>query len=291
MNDLEMYLLKEAKYTPFTPTHFKVNAPSIPKPQFTPIGVSGVNDAPVRTYDRDKEFQMWRDWKASGESPAKLDPIMREMRGIVQQTVNTYSAADIDDKFVRAEAEKKVVEALQDYDPSKGAKLSTHVLGRQKRVGRFVKNHQNFARVVESRAANWSEYQEARKELTEANGRDPSREELSVLMSKKLKAKGMKRWKISASEAGRYMAEDRRDLVHTGLDQDSFVTMPTQDRLVLKMVEEELTPEERAVYERLFGLNGAPKQGPGQIARALKIHPSKVSRLSATIAKKVEAYY
>lgn len=295
MNELEAYLLKEAKYTPFSPstpkTQFKVRGPSISPPKLAPIGVMGATSTPVRKYSREREYEMWQEWKSSGEDPAKLAPLMDSMGGIVQQTVNTYSAADIDDRFVKAEAEKKVYEALKSYDPSLNTKLSTHVINRQKRVGRFVKNHQNFARVVENRAANWADYQEARKEITEATGRDPSREELSVALSNKLKAKGVKKWKVSAAEAGRYMAEDRRDLVHTGLDQDSFVTMPTQDRLVIKMVEEELTPEERAVYERLLGLNGAPKQGPGEIARALKIHPSKVSRLSASIGKKVEAYY
>lgn len=293
MNSLEEFLLKEAKYTPYTPTPtFKVKAFTLPKPQFTPVGLSAATPTQGPTgYDRNAEYAMWSDWKNSGEDPQKLEPLMKAMGGIVQRTVSTYSAADIDDNFVKAEAEKKVLEALKDYDPSKGAKLSTHVLNRQKRVGRFVKNHQNFARVVEGRAANWSEYQEARKELQDAKGRDPTREELAVLLSRKLKAKGKKKWKVSAKEAGRYMAEDRRDLVHSGLDQDSFVTMPTHDRLVLKMVEDELTPEERAVYERMFGLNGAPKQGPGEIAKALRIHPSKVSRLSASIAKKVDRYY
>ena len=294
MNGLEAYLFKESRYTPFHPNispKFKVNSPSLPPLQQTPIGIMGATSAPVQKYNREREYEMWQDWKSSGEDPAKLEPLMDAMQGIVHQTVNTYSAADIDDRFVKAEAEKKVYEALKSYDPSKNAKLSTHVINRQKRVGRFVKNHQNFARVVENRAANWADYQEARKELTDKNGRDPSREELAASLSFKLKAKGVKKWRVSAAEAGRYMAEDRRDLVHTGLDKDSFVTMPTQDRLVIKMVEEELTPEERAVYERLLGLNGVTKQGPGQIAKSLRIHPSKVSRLSASIAKKVEAYY
>jgi DNA-directed RNA polymerase specialized sigma subunit len=290
MNELEAFLLKEANFRPTMPT-FRVNASTLPKPSFAPIGVSYNTVTPISSYDKDRELQMWQDWKNSGEDPTKLEPIMSSMRGIIKKTVHTYSAADIDSKFVEAEAEKHFIDGLKSYDPNSGAKLSTHLINRQKRTGRFVKNHQNFARVVENRAANWSEYQESRKFLTEKKGRDPSREELSREMSDRLKSKGVKKWRISAAEAGRYMAEDRRDLVQTGLDQDSFVTMPTQDRLVLKMVEEELTPEEKAVYERLLGLNGAPKQGPGEIARALKIHPSKVSRISTSISKKVEAYY
>jgi len=292
MNQLEAFLLKEARFRPMnTAPTFKVNAPTLPKPVLPPIGMSYSTSAPSHAYSADKELQMWHEWKDSGEDPAKLDPLMKSMRGIIKKTVNTYAAADIDSKFVEAEAEIHLIDALRDYNPNGTAKLGTHVYNRQKRTGRFVKNHQNFARVVENRASNWADYQASTKYLKEKKGRDPSREELAREMSARLKKKGSKKWRISAAEAGRYIAEDRRDLVQTGLDQDSFITMPTQDRLVLKMVEEELTPEEKAVYERLLGLNGAPKQNPGQIAKALSIHPSKVSRISSSISKKVEAYY
>jgi DNA-directed RNA polymerase specialized sigma subunit len=192
---------------------------------------------------------------------------------------------DIPPRLIQAEAEKAFIEALKDYNPNMGAKLSTHVINRQRRVDRFVKSHQNLARVVESRAQTWGDYQGARSLLQDQLGRDPTAKELAELMSTRMKKS------VTPREAARYMAEDRRDLVQTGLDQNAFVMMPTQDRLVLKMVEEELTPEERAVYERMFGLNGAPQQKPGEIARSLRIHPSKVSRLSASITKKIEAYY
>ena len=204
---------------------------------------------------------------------------MKSMSKIIGMTRNKFSGVDIPPSMIEAEAKKHMIEAFNDYNPNMGAKLSTHVMNRQKRVGRFVQKHQNLARVVESRAQNWSEYTTARSELTDQLGRDPTASELG------------KRMKVSTREAGRYIAEDRRDLVQTGLDQNAFVSMPTQDRIVLKMVEEELTPEEKAVYERMFGLNGAPRQKPGQIARSLRIHPSKVSRLSASISKKIEAYY
>lgn len=274
MNALDEFLLKDAKFRPFSPT------------TFSPKGLAKKPLAPANiTYDhgagpsQSDEMEMWLDWKKSGKDPQKLEPLMQSMNKIVKSTTHKFSGVDIPPQMVEAEAKKHMIEAFHDYSPNKGAKLSTHVWGRQKRVGRFVQKHQNLARVVESRAQRWGDYTSARDLLQQELGRAPNASELG------------NRMKVSKREAGRFIAEDRRDLVQTGLDQNAFIHTPTQDRIVLKMVEEDLTPEEKAVYERMFGFNGAQKQSPGQIAKSLRLHPSKVSRLSASISKKVEAYY
>jgi DNA-directed RNA polymerase specialized sigma subunit len=287
-NALEEYLLKEAApfrptFTPFQPRPMGVAAPPPPVMSYTAVA-GGPTQA--------DEVLMWQEWKKSGYRPDKLEPLHASMERIIHSAVHRYRGVDIPPQLIRADAERIFIEALKDYDPKKGAKLSTHVTNRlQQRLDRFVKNHQNLARVVESRAQNWSTYQASRSGLQDQLGRDPTKQELAVEMTRRLKGTSKKKNKVTAAEAGRYMAEDRRDLVQTGLDQNAFLNAPTQDRMVLRMVEEELTPEEKAVYERMFGLNGKRAMQPGEIARDLRIHPSKVSRLSASIGKKIEAYY
>jgi len=96
---------------------------------------------------------------------------------------------------------------------------------------------------------------------------------------------------ITPKEAERYMKEDRKDLVQTGLDQNAFEFTPTPDRLVLKMLPAELTKEENVVFARLYGVNGSRRMRPGEIARDLRISNAKVTRLKDKIAKKIEAYY
>jgi DNA-directed RNA polymerase specialized sigma subunit len=275
MNALDEFLLKEAKFRPFTPTTFNPMMGAVKQP-LAPAEIKYDHGSGPSQAD---EIQMWKDWKKSGKDPEKLEPLMKSMNKIVKSTTNKFSGVDIPPQMVEAEAKRHMIEAIHDYNPNQGAKLSTHVYNRQLRVGRFVQKHQNLARVVESRAQRWGEYTTVRDQLTQELGRSPSASEIG------------KKMKVSTREAGRFIAEDRRDLVQTGLDQNAFVHVPTQDRIVLKMVEEDLTPEEKAVYERMFGFNGAPKQSPGQIAKSLRLHPSKVSRLSASISKKVEAYY
>jgi DNA-directed RNA polymerase specialized sigma subunit len=254
--------------------------PAAPMPP-APPGPDIIEGMPLHA----REMEMWKEWKKSGHDPKKLEPLQASLEKIVFRTVSRYRGVDIPPRLIQAEAEKHLIEALKDYNPNSGAKLSTHLINRQMRVDRFVKEHQNLARIVESRAQKWGDYQASKQLLVDELGRDPTSKELSRAMSTRLKRS------VTPAEAERFMREDRRDLVHTGLDETSFENVPTQDRLVIKMVEEELSREEKAVYERLFGLNGAPKQKPGEIARALKMHPSKVSRITAAITKKLEAYY
>lgn len=234
---------------------------------------------------RRNDMELWQEWKSSGYKPTKLKPLQDSMQGLVISTVNKYRGVDISRPILEAEANKHLVEALQTYDPSRGAQLHTHATHRLKRVDRFVKDNQNFGRIVEQRAQKWQDYLTARTLLEQEFGRAPTAVELSKRMSLNM-GRG-----ITPKEAERYMKEDRKDLVNTGLDQNAFEFAPTPDRMILKMVPSELSREENAVFSRLFGVNGSKRMKPGQIAKDLRISNAKVTRLKDKIQLKIEAYY
>lgn len=239
---------------------------------------------------RGNELQLWHQWKNSGYRQQHLQPLVDSMQGVVIHTVRKYkptptTGVDISFNMLKAEANKHLVEALKSYDPRGGASLGTHVFNRMKRVDRFVKENQNFGRVVEQRAQKWGDYMAARSIIETELGRPPTPIELSQKMSLRMGRA------ITPKEAERFMKEDRRDLVQTGLDDNQFTFMPTADRMILKMVPQELTPEENAVFDRVFGMNGSRKMSPGEISKDLRIHPSKVSRLKNTIGQKIEQFY
>jgi DNA-directed RNA polymerase specialized sigma subunit len=234
---------------------------------------------------RQKDLQLWTEWKTSGQKPAKLKPLQDSMQGIVISTVNKYKGVDIARPILKAEANKHLVESFKSYNPNKGAQLHTHAINMMRRVDRFVKDNQNFGRVVEQRAQKWQDYLTAKNLLTQRLGRPPTAIELAQKMSLQM-GRG-----ITPKEAERFMREDRKDLVQTGLDQNAFEFMPTPDRLILKMLPAELTSEENAVFTRLYGINGSRKMRPGEIARDLRISNAKVTRLKDKIAGKIEAYF
>ena len=231
-----------------------------------------------------KEVEMWHAWKASNEHPDMLRPLQASMKNLIAKSVNKYANLEgIPRPLIESEANNHFIQALRTYDPSKAA-LSTHVTTMLNRVDRFVKTYQNAGRIQERRSQGWGSYLSARTSLTEEHGRPPTAIELSEKLTTDLNRS------ITPKEAARFIREDRKDLVESGLTKDAFVTLPTSSRLLLRVLPEELNPEENAVFERLFGINGQRQLKAGQIASELNMHPSKVSRIRNSIETKMKAY-
>ena len=273
MNDLERYLLSDANVDLFK----KASADLMPNLLQTSI------QGGKTVVDKNKEMDLWHKWKASNYDPTYLAPLQEGMKGLIKINVDKWARVNIPRAAIEMEAEKHFIEALKDYDPTKGAALSTHISQRLNRIERFVLSHQNLARIPENRGgAKFGEYKTARTLFRDEYGRDPTAQELSERMSLEYKRA------ITPKEVTMYMKEDRRDL---GIGDDSdFRNEATGDRILLKMLPYELNMEEKQVFERYFGVNGSRKMQPSEISKQLNIHPSKVSRLLASIRAKWEQY-
>ena len=60
---------------------------------------------------------------------------------------------------------------------------------------------------------------------------------------------------------------------------------------VIRLMPYSLDNDEKAVFEYTFGLSGKPALKPGEIAKKMKMSPSRVSRIRAKLATKVGDYY
>jgi len=67
--------------------------------------------------------------------------------------------------------------------------------------------------------------------------------------------------------------------------------MPSRATEILRFIKLELSPEEVLVFEHLTGDGGKAKLSSGQIAKRLKMSPSKVSRIKKRIEETIERYY
>lgn len=274
MRDFEAYLLNGVEKT--------ANADTFMLESLTPR-VAGME--PIVTPEvKKKEIELWEQWKKSSYNPMYLRPLQDSFKNLIFFHVNKWKSVNIPERLIQAEAEKLFIEALKSYDPSKGAALSTHVSYMLARMQRFIVTHQNVGRVVEGRAGKvFGELKVARNLFVEEHGRDPNPQELAEKMSLEYK-RG-----VSVTDAKLFMKEDRRDL-SMGQDEADFSFEAPSNRMLLMMLPAELSIEENQVYERLFGLNGCAKLEKGAIAKQLKIHPSKVSRIIASIRTKLEKY-
>jgi DNA-directed RNA polymerase specialized sigma subunit len=274
MNELEKFLLSGVEKKASMDT-FVLNS-------LTPM-VEGVEPV-VSDAEKKNEHELWKKWKESNYNPMYLRPLQDSFKNLIFFHVNKWKSVNIPTRLIQAEAEKQFIDGLKTYNPNKGAALATHLNTVLSRMARFIIAHQNMGRVVEGRAGKaFSNLKTAKNLFIEEFGREPNAQELAQKVSFEYKLA------CTPNDAKAFLKEDRRDL-SIGDEEADFTFEAPANRMLLMMLPAELTLEENQVFERLFGINGCKKLEKGQIAKQLRIHPSKVSRIIASIREKLEKY-
>ena len=276
---LENYLLSSSGFTiTKTASPAMPLMPSMPSAPAPPVAAS----KPAHASTALAELSMWTTWKNSGYNKKNLKPLKNSLKSAVKSNVNIYKAANVPTDLIEMEAKRLTIEALKSYDPTKGTAVNSHVNNELKRLYRFVVEHQNIGRVQENRAGNNIKvFNESRSALFEELGRDPTAQEVASHI-------GIRRGKqITVSQVEMMMKESRKD---RNVSDENFSFTPTDTRILIKLLPEVLTPIENQVFERYYGVNGSPKMKPGQISKALKLSPARVSRVLNKISDKANEY-
>ena len=246
------------------------------------IGEHSKTAAKLSVAERAKrDLDLWQAWKDSNEHPDRLRPLLHQMKPLIRSRANRWANnVDLPPATVHAEFNKQFVNAARTYDPTKGAALGSWVQTNLQKAQRWISTYQNPARIIETRITQKGAFDNAVSTLDDLLGREPTTLELAEHMG----------W--SEPEVTRMQAESRKAL-YTGASAtgyDPMELMPSRETEVLDLVRHELNPEEMLVYEYTLGAGGKPKLRPGDIARKLKMSPSKISRLRNSITAKIKAY-
>jgi len=230
---------------------------------------------------RAKEMELWKTWKENGMKQEHLEPLLKSLNKVVQNGMKRYRGqTEIPEKTLEYKHKKLLVNALKTYDPSRGAQLTTYITLTLKRTDRFVKDHQNFARIPANVSKDIGRYNASKSELTEKLDHEPDDITLahhSGLSLKQVKVlnKSMRKGLIQSD------GDDSLNLTHSVSDREMEVAL---------IIYPLLTPEERKVHELSVGLNGHPRLKPGEIAKKLGFDNSKVSKLRRSIVDKAMPY-
>jgi DNA-directed RNA polymerase specialized sigma subunit len=209
-------------------------------------------------------------------SPENLSVLMRQFEGMARVAVNKYSRSEaIPPAALKLRAYAQIKQAIDTYDPDKGAALTTHVGNYLRRVNAVALEYANLGYVPPNRASKeFGPFLEANNKLKEKLGRIPSTQELADELG----------W--SAKQVARIRRENRNDLISSKFDTPD--TMPEYrvqrsrelEAMHLVYTSPETSNEERIVMEHLFGMNGGEKLSKGEIAdRFFNGSKPKVSRL------------
>lgn len=232
----------------------------------------------VREGQRSKDLDLWKTWKAD-PTPQNLQPLLDSIGNVINARVNEFHGAAVPPAAIRGAATAQAVKALHTYDPNRGASIATHVTWNLKKSRAFVIKYQNMGRIPDHRALEITRFKEAKQDLTEQLGHPPDARSLSERLGWSLK------------EVGRMQHEDRADWIASkSPEPDKLADLDSSyERSVLRYIYQDLTPEERTVYEYSLGLYGKPKVSATEISKLMNISLPKVSRIRGKIDAKLKA--
>ena len=223
-----------------------------------------------------KEAELWNIWDQGGRKPIDLKPLHDSFKPVITKQVRVFSGkVTIPTSAIHHEMNKQFVNAMKSYDPGRGTKLSTWVTTNLKKGQRFIKTYQNLGRIPEGQIKLITPYRRAVDELTDELGHEPDTQTIADRMGEPIK-------RIIQLEK-----ENRPDLAVSGFLNDPAEVLAPKELEAFKLIQYDLQPEERTVYEYTFGMNGKPALKPGQIAQKTGIHASKISRIRKKLQGKV----
>lgn len=224
----------------------------------------------------EQDLQLWEQWNRGGRKKEDLQPLFRQFQGTLENQVGQYAnRVNMPPATIRANVHQNFVDALKTYDPNRGAKLNTHVTNQLQKTKRFIAQNQNFARLPEPMIYRIGDFERAEDQLRQKLNRDPTSHELAD----KLK------WPQLHVE--RMRKSLRRDLSSSLFEFDPSTLQVSRWNEVKSLIPYELTPQENAVFEMVYAKNNPSNN---DIARQLKLSPSRVSKIKLNIANKVNRY-
>ena len=234
------------------------------------------------TTRKQNEIVLWESWKKAPEheKPKKLAPLLKAYEPTFQRKIHEWSggAVAIQPAAFKAELQKQFISALHNFDPEKAA-LSTHIETRLHKAKRFVIKHQNLAYIPEGQVAHIGRIRKAQDQLTEEFGRAPTTDEIADHI-------GMPPKRVAT-----ILNSLKKDIPSSRFEEDPTAKQHAREREVLGLLQFNLSPDEKEVFDHLFGQNGKAKiQSTNALAAKLGKTAPQISRLKTSILDKYKSY-
>lgn len=199
--------------------------------------------------DRKKsELDLFTKWKQTNQ-PKYFQELYGSMKNLIHDAAKKAAyGSNIPESAHRAWAAQNFFDALRTYDPKKGAALQTHVYSAvHQKAKRLNYMYQNLGHIPEPRAQAIGLYQNEDQNLRAQLGREPSAAEIADRLGWSLKM------------VTDIQKEVRKDLaLGEGTEEVPFFES-SADEEILEYVYFELGPQEKVVYDYIFGKHGKPK--------------------------------
>lgn len=228
---------------------------------------------------KDRELKLWEAYKYKGDTAAAKE-LYDSMAPLIQGYTRTWSRSGVPTVAISSFGRQLFLRALDDYDPTKGAALGTHVRNHLGwRMNRFVNTYKNVARVNEKKDRMITSFKNAFEHLEVKLGREPSVLELAEELQ------------IPESQVRDLLKSIRKELSASGLEASGFEMESKLDPRLqesLNALYYEASGEEQLVLEYSFGWKGRPKLNAAEIAARTGMSPTKISHIKKRLAERFE---
>ena len=221
----------------------------------------------------EEELRLWRRWKAGDQQ--SLEPLMNRFEPIMNKWYGKVSYSQLPPSAIKGELELQMIRAFERFDPHRGVKLSTWVEANMPKIMRFTNEHQNIGRIPEHRARMISTFESAKGTLSDGLGRPPSAQEISDELG----------WRIE--EVSTLERELRKDLSQSSDFEDMVIGTSTTEE-AMRWVYQELTGQEKLVFEWLTGWGGKPIIKQIAIAANLGVSSATITNIRKRIVQRIK---
>ena len=242
--------------------------------EFTPPKPPGSLEEGLPAY-----HDSYASWSAD-PSPENTTTLLQHMEPIMGTAISRYAGKD--DPLIRSRARRMTLDAFRTFDPSRGVRLTTHVMNHLQGLRRASRQQQQFLRVPERAAMEQAYMQRMEAELQETLGRDPSTTELADYSGLPLpKIARLRKYTPGAAESS--------------LSDDTAITNPLdpydREMRIAELLHSELTERDQKIMEWSLGMYGTPKLSNLEIASRLGVTPGAVSQRKSLLQKRLDAMH
>lgn len=259
-------------------------------------------DNPLDTYLSAKEKNaalkqaeaetLWGQWK---ENPTKqnLGLLLKHFEPEINTRITLFKAKNVNKAAFRADLTRNAVTAIETFNPDRGASLKTHVTNHLRRSQRFNAMHQNMAYIPEEMSGLITPIQKAHDFLYQENGSAPSHGEIATYLNDNPGLVRSKRMRnaITAQLVKRVDDYQIADINGSSFESDPYSKAISPAVETLGLLHTVLKPDEKDVFEYLYGMNGKPKiESTGALATKMGRNPSQISRIKKRIESQFKKY-
>ncbi len=231
----------------------------------------------------ERDARLLSEWKKSSGAKKEraLQELLENLQGPIMTAVNTFQGAPMPKATMELEAKRHAVDALNNYDASRGTSIAGYITTTVKqKLYRYVGTYQNVARIPEHQIREIGPLREATADLTSRYGREPTTDELADHMG------------VTVNHITDLRRLLRKDLTEEGgggvENHEAFEHDPDFERAMMAYYS--MSTPEKQVFDYSLGAHGQPKLQTNDIATRMGVSASRVSQIKKAVAEKIKPY-